>query len=820
MMRAAGQTDYTALSDRMTALLGLRLIVAAFIVAWSLARPEILGVSVDIVVLGSLGYAAIAIVAELARRRAGRRGFMLLTTILLIDGLYLALAMYVTGGTQSPIRFLVYLHLVAVSLLASYRTGLKLALWDSLLLLVVLYAQAAHLVPPVDVVPGAAIEFERMPALNVLSFWIFALATSVFSAMNERELRHRREDLQALVDISSRLDDVSDPVRQSQVVIDGLAERFGFERGVVVGASEDRMVVLATCGTDEPPTVARRPDAIVARAWDKRRILAVKRLEPALDPTLAEILPDARNLLVAPMIADGVPVGAVIVEHHSGTIRGIDRRVASVVGQLCSIAALNLRNAVLLRHVQDLAERDSLTGAANRRMFQLSLERVLDTRPSTASDEITAVLFIDLDDFKVVNDSMGHAAGDALLQAVTERISASVRTDDLVARLGGDEFAVLTTDAPDLKRSLAMAERLTRELRTPYCIGETPVSVTASIGIASARDEHESAADVVRNADVAMYMAKANGKAGFAVFDPGMHAAIRERHELGVQLQSAVELGQLRLDYQPIVELADGRLAGIEALVRWQHPERGLVSPGEFIEIAEENGSILPIGRWVLREACREAASWTTIDPATFLCVNVSAREIQAPGFVDAVREALAEAGMPAVRLSLEITETALLKATPATITTLEDLRQLGVRVVIDDFGTGYFSLSHLRQFPVDILKVASEFVQVTPDDARTAALAGAIVAMGASLGIATVAEGIETAEQAARMRELGCAFGQGYYFARPVPGAEVAAGTFASIGAEAGSETSTSREDRSVPPPFRASFGFARRPRLDGSGA
>jgi diguanylate cyclase (GGDEF)-like protein len=730
--------------------------------------------------------------------------------MLLLDGLYLAWAMYVTGGTESPLRFLVYLHLVAVSLLASYRTGLKLALWDSLLLLVVLYAQAALLVPAVDVVAGAAIEFERMPLLNVMSFLLFALATSVFSAMNERELRHRRADLQTIVDIGARLDDMTDPVRQSATVLEGLAERFGFTRGVVIGASDDQMIILAAIGSQDVPTVTTRPDAIVARAWERREILAVRQLEPALDPILADVLPGARNLLVAPMIADGRSVGAIVVEHRSGSIRAVDRRVLAVLGQACAIAALNLRNAVLLRDVQDLAERDSLTGAANRRMFHISLERVIAALPNP-EQTVTAVLFVDLDDFKVVNDTLGHAAGDALLQAVTERISASVRSNDLVARLGGDEFAILTDDAPDLKRSLAMAERLTRELRMPYSINEQSISVSASIGIASARDATDSAEDVVRNADVAMYMAKANGKAGFAVFDPGMHAAIRDRHELGAQLQHAVELGQLRLVYQPIVDLRDGALAGVEALVRWQHPQRGLVAPGEFIEIAEENGAILPIGRWVLREACREAIGWSGIDPDAFLCVNVSAREIQQPGFVEAVQEALAEVGMSAARLSLEITETALLKATPATIATLEALRDLGVSVVIDDFGTGYFSLSHLRQFPVDVLKIASEFVQVPDTDSKTAALAGAIVAMGRSLGIKTVAEGIETAEQAARMRELGCSYGQGYFFAKPVAAGRILGGIFpiAEVHATEASIDVPATPDPSLDrPTFRWPFG------------
>jgi diguanylate cyclase (GGDEF)-like protein len=489
-------------------------------------------------------------------------------------------------------------------------------------------------------------------------------------------------------------------------------------------------------------------------------------------------MPAAHHLLVAPLVADGRALGAVVVEYPSRPGMGVERRVASVLAQLCSMAALNLRNAVLLRHVQDLAERDALTGAANRRMFEVSLERVLSIGPDRRPrpEPVTAVLFIDLDDFKVVNDSLGHAAGDALLVAVTERIAAHVREDDLVARLGGDEFAVLTADSPDLKRSVAMAERLVRELRAPYFIGGRQVGVTASIGIATAHDAADPASDVVRNADVAMYMAKANGKAGFAIFDPGMHAAIRDRHELGSQLQAAADLGQLRVAYQPIVSLETGDRVGVEALVRWQHPERGMVPPGEFIEIAEENGAILPIGRWVLSRACRDAAGWDLGGGPLYLCVNVSAREIQQRDFVDAVSAILADAGLPAARLSLEITETALLKATPATIGTLEALRRLGVRVVIDDFGTGYFSLSHLRQFPVDVLKIAGEFVQVPESDSRSAALAGAIVAMSDSLRIMTVAEGIEDADQAERMRALGCTFGQGYHFARPMSASAFAA--------------------------------------------
>ena len=797
--------EYTALSDRMSYLLLLRLGLAVVVVIWAGLRPEVLGVSLLSLGTVTAAYLALSSFAEWARRRAGRLGLTVLSSLLIVDGVYLAYAMYATGATQSPIRFLIYLHLVAVSLLASYRTGLKIALWHSLLLFVVLYAQAAALLAPVDVLPGRGIEFDRMPVLNVTSFWLFALATSIFSAMNERELRQRRADLQALVEVGARLDEASDPGHHARIVLDGLADRFGFARGVVLGAVDGNLVVLASRGTndvDGPALV----DGIVERSWDRREMLPVKRVDPATNPLLTQLMPGGRNLLISPMIADGRPVGAIVVEHRSRSIFGVERRVASVLGQFSAVAALNLRNAVLLRHVQSLAERDSLTGAANRHMFQVTLEKTL-AEPARETD-VTAVLFIDLDDFKLVNDSLGHAAGDDLLVAVTERISGLVRQNDLVARLGGDEFAILTDDDTELTRSRSMAERLIRDLRVPYVLGEHTVTVTASIGIASCRDAGRNAQEVVRNADVAMYMAKANGKAGFAVFDPGMHAAIRARHELGAELQRAVGLGQLRLVFQPIVSLETGRVAGLEALVRWQHPERGLVAPGEFIEIAEENGAILPIGRWVMREACERAVTWQRdgVTPAAlFMCVNVSAREIQQPGFVGAVEETLAWAGLEPQRLILEITETALIKATPRTVETLEALRALGVRVVIDDFGTGYFSLSHLRQFPVDALKIAGEFVQVAEGDSRSAALAGAIVALGESLDIATVAEGIETGEQALRMQSLGCSYGQGYYYSQPIAGSDIA-DCIAAITQDAEREADSS--------PARARASGTRRPR------
>ena len=350
----------------------------------------------------------------------------------------------------------------------------------------------------------------------------------------------------------------------------------------------------------------------------------------------------------------------------------------------------------------------------------------------------------------------------------------------MFARLGGDEFAILTQDSPDLRQSRGMADRLARELRAPYLIDGASVSVTASIGIASA-DESTTAAELLRNADVAMYMVKAGAKGGVAAFNAGMPTEIRERRELATELQQAVDLDQLELRYQPIVNLATNTMAGVEALVRWRHPERGLVVPGEFIRIAEEHGSILPIGRWVLREACRQAAAWATSGataPGTYVAVNVSAREVQEPGFVDGIREAMVDHDVTPGSLVIEITEAAFLRATPATIETLQALRTLGVRLVIDDFGTGYFPLSHLRQFPVDALKIAGEFTQLVDGeaDARSSAMAAAIVAMARLLGIETVAEGIETEAQSEWVRSLQCTHGQGYFFDRPLLPEEVPA--------------------------------------------
>jgi diguanylate cyclase (GGDEF)-like protein/PAS domain S-box-containing protein len=414
---------------------------------------------------------------------------------------------------------------------------------------------------------------------------------------------------------------------------------------------------------------------------------------------------------------------------------------------------------------------DPLTGLANRALFSDRLEHALarDRRPGA-----TVAIVIDLDGFKDVNDSLGHDAGDDLLTIAGLRLQGHARPGDTVARLGGDEFGVLLeeTSAAEAMRS---AEVLLEGLATPIVLRDRELTPTASIGIAVAAGED--ADTLLRNADTAMYAAKRQGKGRYAIFEPAMHATVVERLDRAADLSRAVQRHQLRLCYQPEIHLRSGRIVGLEALARWRHPTRGEVLPNEFIPLAEETGLILPIGRWVLREACRQAKAWQERWPARSpltIAVNLYARQLQHPGIVEEVVAALAAAELDPQSLVLEITETAVMEQLDAAITILTELRQLGVRLALDDFGTGYSSLSYLQRFPVDILKIDRSFVAGVAGSVEESALARAIVTLGQTLGLETVAEGVETAEQLAALRELGCQLGQGYYFARPLGPAAV----------------------------------------------
>jgi diguanylate cyclase (GGDEF)-like protein/PAS domain S-box-containing protein len=413
---------------------------------------------------------------------------------------------------------------------------------------------------------------------------------------------------------------------------------------------------------------------------------------------------------------------------------------------------------------------DPVTNLANRALFAERVRHAIARNRREHSG--IAVIFMDLDDFKTINDSLGHAAGDEVLIEVAKRVATSIRTTDTAARFGGDEFAILLEDIDSAQEAADTAERILESLVEPLRLDHKELVVRSSLGISVVEGEAVAEADeLIRNADAAMYIAKRDGKGGYRLFEPAMHEGVLARLELRADLQRAMTTDQLELYYQPVVRLADGAVSGVEALLRWHHPERGLVGPDDFIPLAEEMGLIVPIGRWVLREGCRQAKAIQELvprDPPLTMAVNLSVKQLQHSDIVADVRDALEDAGLAPACLTLEITETVMMTDTDLAVQRLEELRALGVRLAMDDFGTGYSSLSYLSRFPVDVLKMDRSFLAAGASP-EASGLATAVVALGQTLSLDVVAEGIEFPEQWATLRELGCGLGQGFYFARPM---------------------------------------------------
>ena len=413
------------------------------------------------------------------------------------------------------------------------------------------------------------------------------------------------------------------------------------------------------------------------------------------------------------------------------------------------------------------ARHDALTGLPNRAAFKEILQTVLGEHAQHGVR--TAVLFIDLDGFKVVNDSLGHAVGDELLIQAAERIRSVIRPGDVAARLGGDEFVVLCPDVESVETAVAVARRLGDQLQAPFRLaGRSNAGVSGSIGIALTGSA-TTADEVLANADLAMYEAKSLGKARFVIFDEGMRDRVEDRMDVENALWHAVEHDELELYFQPIVDLRGRRMIAAEALVRWRRPGRGLLLPEAFMPIAEESRLIIAIDAWVLREACRQAATWS--GPPVGVTVNLSTRDVRGPDFLPLLSDVLQESGLDPHRLTLELTETAVMSDAASATTVLAEAVALGVRAAVDDFGAGYWSMAHLRNLPVHTLKLDQSIAADVAGDPASASIARAVVAMGHALGMDIVAEGIERPDQAKALAELGCDAGQGFLFARPRPG-------------------------------------------------
>ncbi len=566
--------------------------------------------------------------------------------------------------------------------------------------------------------------------------------------------------------------------RADRNLLMGLAGSLGLvlDMLAVLERERGRQVVLQVLLELQRAISHREPLEVVLTAVTDGASRVLHGLEVAL--VLAHADEAGRPLVVGPSIEPGHDVAEVAVHVHGtpvGVLRArapqgsaVDGEALALLRSFAEHASLALAEARTVEAIEE-AFRDPLTGTPNRQLFMERLANELARSGSSRGGP--AVLFIDLDRFKAVNDTLGHAAGDELLCAVSERIRGCVR-GGTVARFGGDEFAVLLEDVDDPADAAAVGERIVAEIQRSFTICGRRVHVGATVGVAYADPDLPApdAEELVRNADAAMYRGKGLHGMRVVTYDPYLHAALLERLELQADLQLALERGELLLHFQPVVLLGEGHVIGGEALLRWRHPSLGLVYPGEFIPLAEVTGAIVPIGRWVLGEACRELARWRERFPAVAVGVNVSVHQLRDPGFVDDVRRTLAETGLPGDAVFLEITESVLLDDEERMVAKLQELRELGCAIVLDDFGTGFSALGYLRRYPVDILKIDRSFVSGSGSGSGGDQLVRTILELGRAYGLDVIAEGVETEEQRDRLLELGCTLGQGWHLGRPMP--------------------------------------------------
>jgi diguanylate cyclase (GGDEF)-like protein len=629
-------------------------------------------------------------------------------------------------------------------------------------------------------VPASGVADEAQTAVAFLTL-VFAYAfLIIFLWEVSRRLKDTAAGLRSVVTMSGDLAQTLDPRLVGDRIAVHIARAVGADDCALSywDRTTDRVVTL---GYDPPERRAALNESYplddfpaTRRVLLEQRPVVIEADDPAADPAEAHYLRSIgqRTMAMIPLVAAGRTIG--LIEVTSVRKGAFNERAVELALMLAGEAAMALENARLYDQIRHQALHDGLTGLANRVLFRDRVEHAVARSRRTGGQ--LAVLFIDLDDFKILNDTHGHARGDEVLAVAAGRVVDVLRPSDTAARQGGDEFAVLIEDVAGEADALAVATRLADALRQPMAIGHVEVRIAASIGVALGGAGDETADDLLRNADVAMYAAKGSSRGGAEIFRPALRVGAAERAALAARLRGVEERGELRLDYQPIVELVTNRIDGVEALVRWHPPDGPVLMPNDWIDLAEESGDIVPIGRWILREACRQARDWQIrlARPELRMSVNLSARQFREHDIVATVRSILDETGLPPASLMLEITESSLMRRTQATIARLDALRDLGVHLAIDDFGTGYSSLSYLERFPIDILKIDRTFVSPVGD--AVSPIARAIVDLGRTLELEVIAEGIEHLEQARGLADIGCRFGQGYLYARPMGAAAIEA--------------------------------------------
>jgi diguanylate cyclase (GGDEF)-like protein/PAS domain S-box-containing protein len=496
-----------------------------------------------------------------------------------------------------------------------------------------------------------------------------------------------------------------------------------------------------------------------------------------VDATTREVVPNPMALAIQEHKTEDLSPNSVLmrrdgveaaIEDSAAPIRD---RGGTVTGAVMVFHDVSASRATTLK-MSYLAQHDSLTDLPNRVLLNDRLHEAIAL--SSRHQRKLAVLFLDLDRFKHVNDSLGHAVGDGLLRSVGRRLFTCVRSSDTVSRLGGDEFVLLLWEVSQAQDAVITADKILRSLREPHLVNQHELYITGSIGIVTYPDDGIEVETLLKKADVAMYHAKDTGGDKYQFFKPEMNVQAVERQFIEDSLRYAIERRELLLHYQPSIKLTTGEIIGVEALIRWRHPDRGFVPPIQFISIAEECGLIVPIGRWVLREACQQARAWQIAGlPPMFMAINISSVELRAHGFAAGVREALKETGLESRFLQFDLTEAVLMEDSPSAAEVLKELKDIGVMLALDDFGTGYSSLSYLRRYPIDALKIDQSFVHHLTMAEDDAGMVTAVIGMGKSLNMSVVAEGVETREQLEILRAHNCPQAQGFYFSRPVPAEE-----------------------------------------------
>ena len=541
-------------------------------------------------------------------------------------------------------------------------------------------------------------------------------------------------------------------------------------------------------------------EGLTGWSWKEAEGHRVEEVLQIIHATTREPVPNPMTLAIQEDKPVGLTPHCVLIRRdgHEAAIEDsaapIHDRRKRITGAVMVFHDVSAARAQSLR-MSYLAQHDSLTDLPNRILLKDRLTQAMTL--ACRHQQKLALLFLDVDRFKHINDSLGHAVGDRLLQSVAQRLVGCVRSSDTVSRQGGDEFVVLLSEITHSQDAAVVAEKILLTLATPHRIEQHELHVTASIGIVTYPDDGTEAETLMKNADFAMYHAKDAGRNNYQFFVPDMNFRAVERQSLENDLRHALKRQEFVLHYQPKINLETGSIIGVEALVRWRHPQRGLVPPKQFIPVAEECGFIVPMGRWVLREACRQARAWQDAGlPPLRIAINTSAVELRANDFIAGVRAILRETGLEPRYLELELTETFLMQDSKSTAAVLKELKDIGVHLALDDFGTGYSSLSYVKRFPIDTLKIDQSFVRDLATDADDASIVSAVISMGKSLHMRVVAEGVETREQLEFLREHSCPFAQGYYFSPPV-----SAGEFSKLLARtAGRVTATEASDGVTP--------------------